>query len=173
VSADNNTALTLLNDVPSLEADWLVFLAGTETAGKLKPIDWASAGIAVWLPFWQDTLKPHVEDLRSLTLGGLPAVAQQPLATLKVLREQPGETGEEKIRKARYILGSAAAVTLSKVGWQIRALPGEEIVLERDGRRLAPYAVVRPGDEAKSAAEEWHRVCAEAGVADLTMSPSS
>jgi heat shock protein HtpX len=174
VSADNETALTLLDDVASLEADWLVFLAGTETAGKLRPMDWASVGEAVWLPFWQENLKPHLEDLRSLSLGGLPALAQQPLAGLKVLRERQGEAGEEeKIQEARHLLGSAAAVALAKAGWQIRALPGEEVVLEKDGRRLAPFAVVKPGDEVQSAGEEWHRVCAEAGVANLPMSPPS
>jgi heat shock protein HtpX len=170
VQVEDEPALTLLKDVPALETELLVHLGGKESAEKLKPMDWDRAGNDVWLPLWQDSLKPHIEGLKGLSVGDLPNLAKQPLTTLTTLRERQAEQGAaDNEQDARRVLAAAAAVALANAGWSIRALPGEEVTLEKDGHRLSPFIAVKQSAEDKSAAEEWQRVCVESGVSALRM----
>ncbi len=50
---------------------------------------------------------------------------------------------EERERLAIGVLGAALAIALHQQGWRLSALPGADVVLQRDRPRVEPFRVIQ------------------------------
>ena len=72
------------------------------------------------------------------------------------------------MRIAGFAVGAALAVLRAEKGCALRAPPGVSPGLKRDAVRVEPFDL-RARLAGEAAAEEWSRLCAEAGIGDVDL----
>jgi heat shock protein HtpX len=163
-------AITLLNDVPALEQRLIAFLA-PQGAAPLEPARWEEVGRRVWLPFWRENAERYAEKLRGFTAADLPPYAADlsPLAVrFGFSSSEGGATGDE-CRGAVWVLGMSLCVVLADRGWEIRAIPGEDVVLQRGEMRVQPFTLMRDIHTGALPSEEWLALCDRAAISGLDL----
>jgi heat shock protein HtpX len=163
VEASDPAAITLLEDVPTLEAELLASLAGPEEAAKLKPVDWSEVGARVYVPLWSSLVKTKADALAGITPESLPALAADKPALDKRFQNDAGES------IAEAVLGAALAVLLVNRGGKVHADPGESISVTAAGLKIEPFAVVGSLTEGKLPAQDWEQQCAAMGIRGLDL----
>jgi heat shock protein HtpX len=157
-------ALSLLESVPALEG--LLFATLTKgKAGALRPVSWEEVGQAVLLPRWIAFLEEHGHELRGVTpsaLAGLDWVARG----RELARSIGGEPPVEPL--AQFAVGAAVAVLLARQGFVLEAPPGAPVLLTRGATRVPAFGL-RAWLADAAGAEEWRRLCLEAGIADVDL----
>ena len=73
---------------------------------------------------------------------------------------------EERREQASATLGIALAVALSRKGWELDVLPGEDAVCKRNGSLIKPFDIVPKLASGELAPEAWWAFADEAGIAD-------
>jgi hypothetical protein len=107
--------------------------------------------------------------LAGITPCTLPKLAEDLDAFLIHLRDPDGEDlgMEERHKQASTLLGIALAVTLCRNAWELRVLPGEDAVCERDGTCIKPFDIVPKLASGELTGEAWQEFCTRAGIAGL------
>ena len=78
-------------------------------------------------------------------------------------------TDRDRSERAWQLIIAAISLRLVSTGWTGNTLPGEEIVLRRDGHELRPYSELSAVMEARTTVDEWRTRCAALGIAELPL----
>jgi Zn-dependent protease with chaperone function len=169
--ADDPPALSLLNDVPSLEKQLLVIIAGPNNAGKLKPIGWADVCREVYLPQWKKLVEANLSVLTGVTPESLPQLAKDVRAFGRRCVSATGQKLSEGHAEglAAAVIGAALVWVLVDRGAQLRSAPGDNISAILGSTTVEPFAVLPELAGGKLSAETWQRQCNDLGIAGLDL----
>jgi Zn-dependent protease with chaperone function len=164
-------AVELIRNVPELEQKLLEMVYGRKKVNDLKQVTWQDVGAAVCLPAWTDNLKHYAPALKGFTPALLAELVKDPQPVLALLVQQPGRpyTDENRQQHAYSILGLALAVCLGQAGWQVQALPGQEVQLSQAENEVRPFEVVKRLASGELQTSDWQTDCLKMGIADLPL----
>jgi hypothetical protein len=60
-------------------------------------------------------------------------------------------------------------VTLSRNGWELHVLPGDDVVCEHQGIIVKPFDIVPKLASGELTPQAWHELCVSSGIADLDL----
>jgi len=163
-------AISLLENVGTLESALLSKLMPKLDTSKLKPLDWDTCGPEIFIPMWRSEVAPFVPVLQGATLMGLPRLLKDPRSIAEQVRNPPGILLNKSKREARAleILRMALAVSLVEHGWALRMAPAVAY-LERGGVRLAAGEVVGKLKSGAMSAGDWEAFCVKQGIGDWSL----
>ena len=168
---DDAPAISLLENVSTLEQALLDEMVIDEYRGKLAPLAWEDAGERVWAPVWREQARAQSEVLEGITPNMLPKLAEDRggLAVRLKLVQDRGETDDNVLRAASHVLGTALAVALADRGFTVRALPGQLVVFERNDLSLTPFQALGDLADRTLSPESWLDQVERAGIASLDL----
>jgi Zn-dependent protease with chaperone function len=163
----NAPALSLLEDVPTLEKLLFQNIAGPDAAGKLKPIDWPDVCRQVYTPQWKKLFDANVAVLGGITPESLPQLAMDARAFGKRCHNASGEKVNDEIAEgiAGAVVGTALLFALINKGGNLQAAPGENVLVTLASSVIEPFGVFPSLAAKKIDAAAWQRQCLELGVA--------
>jgi hypothetical protein len=158
--ANDPPALTLLDRPDLLETRLLRFLGGPK-APPLQPAAWEDLAEQAWLPFWRERHAAYAAELAGLTPADLPGYAADlsPLAVRLGIVTDPSRAGAAEARQVAWVIGTALTVMLKDHGWQLSALPGEDVVLRNGDDEVRPFSLLHDVDTGKLPGTEWLALC--------------
>jgi heat shock protein HtpX len=164
-------ALSLLDDVPTLENLLFQTLAGPDAAGKLKPIDWPEVCRQVYIPQWEKLFEANAAVLGGVTPESLAQLAMDARAFGRRCVFPSGEkAGDENAEGlAGAVVGTALVLALIRKGGRLQAAPGENVSVTLASMRLEPFGVFFSLAGKKTDAAAWQRRCVELGIAGLDL----
>ena len=174
-SSSDPRAVTLVEDVPSLEAALITHAAGPEKASTLEDIGWEEIGARVLRPSWGRAVTENPKAFEGVTVGGFPEVASRLTDFARSLKRQWGEPRDEDHlkRKGLWFLAAALGDTLAEAGWSVESLPGEPYRLRRGGDTVEPLTEVESLVEGRASPEDWRARAAAWGVAEADLGAGS
>jgi heat shock protein HtpX len=135
---DSTPAISLLQDVPSLETQLIRFWLPPKAAA-LKPVQWIETGGVVWIPVWEKTARENKAILEGITLGDLHLHRN---GIVQKIKGVPPGTPENVVRDyAANVVGAAIACVLHRQGWTAESLPGV-MWMTKGSSRINPFDVV-------------------------------
>lgn len=169
--AGEPSALTLLDDVPSLERRLLATMAGDDAVAKLKPVAWEEAGDRVFLPQWRAAVQKHARGLGGLTPASLPQRAKPPRELARTILGLNARVPvpDERVQEAAGVLGCALAVALHAGGHALRCVPGAPITFHAGERQVEPFGVLAALADGRLSATEWQATCEAFGIAEVDL----
>ena len=163
---EDPTAASLLDDVPALERELILQLAGADQAARLKPIVWDEVGAQVYVPQWTKLAQINALKLKGITPESLPMLAASlkkfGVGLLDYASRPPGEQHAEALANA--LIGAILCLLLIQRGGQLNAGPGMAISVALNGRTLEPFMVVPALKDGKKTTEEWVKQCEDLGI---------
>lgn len=164
-------AITLLADVDRLEAELVSFVGTDDRTKPLTAIGWADAA-PVWGGIWRDRLRVSGDRLSGITPAQIPALAADAAGTAvrfgfsphREAAQQQGGAGQ-----ALHLLGCACVVALLDRQWALSALPGEPVVLSRDGAMLTPFTSIARLASGEMDADAWSASWRAIGLLELDL----
>ena len=171
VPGDEPPALSLLENVPALESQLLIAVAGAEVAAKLQPVAWTEVGSQVYLPQWLKLLASNASALRGLTPEALPG----PAADVKALGQRFVDPSGAKVADentehlAAAVVGAALTLLLVNRGGKLDAAPGQTISVTVGSSRIETFDLLQSLAAGKTTAETWQRQCAELGILGMDL----
>jgi hypothetical protein len=168
-------AISLLEDVPALEAQLLSTMFGPEPVGKLKPVNWEEVGKQVYLPMWEATMQRHAASLKGITPLEFPRLAGEIEAFGARLGKDVDKSlaGDEAKHYGSAVLGASLAVALGRRGWSVDAPPGDAVSLHPAGSgpnastKVEPFNILDRLKSGELAADAWQQECAALEIADV------
>jgi hypothetical protein len=155
----------LLDDVDLEELKFLEAANPKLPKNSLKRVSWEEHGSKVLIPSWVDSVTEYASLLQGITagnpfevLGKVPQIAPQ-------IRDPKGMllTPEQRVARARSLLGSAFGLALVNNGWTLHSRPGE-FHLDRGDERLHPYKLILQLSDGAISKEAWAARCKELGI---------
>jgi heat shock protein HtpX len=170
-ASDPTPALSLVQNVPDLERALFAYLVGPEQAAGLKPVDWQSAPVKVWLPLWEKAVGGYKAALKGVTAASLPDFLRSPGELAAQIQRSAGRplAGDERAGAAARISAMALAVALARQGWTCETSPGAQVSLQKDENRIEPFGMVAKLASGELPAEAWQALCDQVGIADLPL----
>jgi hypothetical protein len=162
---DTNAAFGLLNDVDSEEMEFLEAAYPDLPKNSLKRVSWDELGSKVLIPAWADSVAEYAPLLQGITaenlfeaLGRVPQIAPQ-------IRDPKGMllTPEQRVARARSLLGTAFGLALVSNGWTLHSRPGE-FYFECGSEQLQPYDVILQLSDGAISKEAWAARCKKLGI---------
>jgi heat shock protein HtpX len=167
---DGAMAITLLENVDSLERRLVASIAGPEAAAKLRPIDWDRVGDQVYLPAWRRRAAASAAHLSGMTPVTIPTTNEALEAFgRRVHGDGDDSDSEAQAVRANGTIGAAFATALADDGWQVVASVGEPISLTRGEERIEPFSIAPDLASGDLDPEAWRARCRNAGIADLAL----
>src|SRR5215472_1051625 len=157
-------ASTLLQNSGVNEAAFL-HSAFPETPRELKSSSWEEQATVVVIPSWERFVSENGELIGGTTVGGLfESLATIPQIAQK-LRDPKGMllTPEQRVQRARTLLGAALGLSLMKTGWKLHSRPGE-LYLINESERLDPFKLVLELSDGALSNENWVEQCRAFGI---------
>lgn len=165
-AADGPAAITVLADLPDLEARLLVFLTGKQDVLQVPAAAWHDSG-EVHARGWRRLVAQHGRQLPPLTLADVPAQRSQ-LEALAVALDAKIPAQERRAAGA-WLLGALLGDALVRSGFAVETAPGDPIALVRGELRIEPFAVGRQLADGALEPAAWQQLCAAHGLADVVL----
>ncbi len=165
-SMGNEPAIRLLEDLPELERDLIVRMAGKEAADKLAVVAWAEVGRRVWLPNWQKLAQANAKVLCDVEPGSLPGLSTS-LMRFKTRCVWTGgrvTDSDAQTTLALAVLGAGLAVLLVGRGGSVEALPGKAIRVRVGSIVVEPFDVVPRLAKGELSEAAWREQCEQLGI---------
>ena len=168
-SASAPRAITLLDDVAGLEAALIASALVAPPKEPLKTIDWKDAGSQVWVAIWREQLKESGRRLDGVKISDVPGL----IADLKAAAAKLGYAPKPELANAgaqqmtAHIIGCALSIALIDRGWTVSALPGEIVVLSRDGESVEPFADLSRLSRNELTRDSWLEIWKRHDLADI------
>jgi Zn-dependent protease with chaperone function len=164
-------AISLLGNIEGLETQLISPTSNEPTAKAFQLIAWNEVGWKIWAPAWEAYAGRYAKVLAGNTPRTFPELSQNLDAFARRLSEFDGEdlAPEERHQQATATLGIALAVALSRNGWELQVLPGDDVVCERKGAIFKPFDIVPKLASGELTPEAWHELCVSSGIADLDL----
>jgi hypothetical protein len=167
-------AITLLEDVTSLELELVVTLAGPDQAAKLKSISWDNVRDEVYLPKWRKLVEANASVLQGVKVADLPARLMDFKTFSRQFKYMSGEdvSWQDAESVGGAVLGAAMVVLLQGRGAAAQSEHGDALELNLNGVAIQPFNVISELREGKLTPEEWTRMTRELGIADDPLAAS-
>ena len=166
IPTNDPPALSLLENVPSLESELLVTIAGPETARKLKPVLWSDVGAQVYQSQWKKLVESNADALKGVTPESLPGLAADlkefGLRLVDFASMRP--PADKAPGLAAAVTGAALAILLLNSGATAETRPGKALTITLGGTAIEPFAVLAELASGKLTAEAWAQQCAQLGI---------
>jgi heat shock protein HtpX len=168
---DTEMAISLLENVQSLEVALLDSMVREDYRGKLKPLAWDDAGTELWIPVWREQIRAIRQRLDGFTPAMLPTLAADPggLALALGLIRDRGAMDDDTIREAAHIVGAALAIALHDRGFTVRARPGHQVMLVREDLVIEPFGALGDLMAKTITPEAWRDQCERAAIASVDL----
>jgi Zn-dependent protease with chaperone function len=159
------SALTLLDDLPEMERQLILHIAGKDAPARFEPLAWNDVPALVYIPGFKKFLAAHGAALSGITPAALPGLDWHSLGQrLGGSVDHEGET----VGMAEYAVGAAIGVALADRQFTLEPGPGAPPTFVREGRRCEPFAL-RPMLAGPGGVDGWRAFCAETGLADVDL----
>jgi Zn-dependent protease with chaperone function len=170
---NDHPAISLLEDVTSLEAQLLQRLNPKQNVGTLKLTPWEDIGHTVYVPGWRKYTEEYAELLAGVTAGSLPEKVKDLLAMGSHIRDPKGMllTREQRAQRAADLLAAGFSVALIGSGWDLHAQPGE-FHLQRGTEQLQPFRIIRELASAKLTGQAWLERTQALDIEHLCLGPN-
>jgi Zn-dependent protease with chaperone function len=159
-------AITLLEDLNTIERDLLVTLAGPDLANKLESLEWKDAGPKVYLPLWARQVQTYAPVLGGVTPDRLPGLAKDP-SPFRGHAQKLAErhlSDEELVNVTAGVVGCALAVALAERGCVMSCDVGMPVFFQAGETRIQPFSVIPDLREGTLTAEAWQSQYAAFGI---------
>lgn len=168
---DDAPALSLLDNIPALEDQLLSHLFGADKSRSWTTVAWRDVGEHVYVPSWEASLSDYADAFAGISVASLPDFLQSPdNLVARIRRMADGSISDKDIGQAVLtITGRALAVSLVRQGWDVEVSPGMPVSVSQNGFEVRPFDVLRKLASRSLAAETWHELCKDAGIADLEL----
>jgi Zn-dependent protease with chaperone function len=169
---DNAPALSLFDDLPSLELAMLRAMFPDPRTDTLRPVTWEAVGMTVYVPNWRESVTQYRDLLGPCRAMDIPdALAKLP-SIAAGLRDPKGMllSRDQRADRAAALLWTALALALLDHGWQLHAQPGD-FYLAQGGRKINPADLVRQIRQGSMSAEAYRQLVQLLGVAELPLAP--
>lgn len=172
-SQDDRPAISLLEDVSSLEGQLLQKLNPKQNVESLKLAEWEDMGHAVYLPGWQKYVEEYADLLAGVTAGSLAEKVKDLSEMGSHIRDPKGMllTRGQRTQRACDLLGAGLCLALVASGWELHAQPGEFYV-QRGTEQLQPFHVVRALAAKKLTEGAWLERIQALDIQDLCLDPN-
>jgi len=167
---DPSVAFGLLSNVDLEELRFLEESNPQIPKNSLKRVSWEDQGIKVVVPSWGNAVKEHASLLQGITAGNLfEALGRVPQIAPQI-RDPQGMllTSEQRVMRARTLIGMALGFALVNNGWTLYSHPGE-FHLDRGNERLDPFRVVLHLSDGAISKEEWVAKCVELNIEGMPL----
>jgi Zn-dependent protease with chaperone function len=169
---ETESALALLENLGEEELRFLASMHPELMQKALKPVAWEEKGPSVLVPYWTNVVREYSRFLDGITVGNLIESLGRLPQIAPYIRDPKGMllTPEQRIQRARSLLGMAFALALVNTGWNLHARPGE-FHLERGDEPVNPFALIEQLSHGNISKDAWaERVC-KLGIEDLPLAP--
>ncbi len=169
---DEHPAISLLEDVTSLEAQLLAKLNPKQNVGSLKLTPWEEVSHTIFVPGWRKYVEEHAELLAGVTASSLPEKVKGLAEMGSRIRDPKGRllTREQRTRRAADLLAASLSLTLMASGWELHAQPGE-FHLQRGKEQLQPFRLVRDLAANKISGDAWLDRIRALDIENLSLDP--
>ncbi|MCB8960180.1 MAG: M48 family metalloprotease [Ardenticatenales bacterium] len=164
-------AVTLLQELPRLEAAWFQFIFGAAQMSQLTPFSWDEIGARVLVPRWAGAIQPYGHLLQGLTIADLPRLRQQRNSFATIYRQRTNLGIAEKDWPAliHRFLGTVLAYILVQHGWQAHKNMGETPHLTSGDQVIQPFEFVAAVAQGQMSAQSWQESVTELGIGSLSL----
>ena len=164
---DNQPSISLIDNLSNLEKALLGRMAPALANAELKPMEWETAGLEVYLPSWQKHVAEFLHLLTGITVASLPQILKNPRDIAARIPDPPGMllTREQRSERAATLLRFALTLALLDHGWKLQIQPGHFSV-QRGDLLLEPPVVITKLQSGELSAQDWSTWCANAGIDD-------
>jgi heat shock protein HtpX len=168
---DHAPAFGLLENIDSEEMKFLEAVNPGMPKDSLKRVAWEEQGSMVLIPSWKDEVSEYAALLQGITVGHLPEALGKVPQIAPQIRDPKGMllTPEQRIARARSLLGTAFGLALVNAGWELHVSPGE-FFLGRDDRQIHPFQSILQLSDGVISKEAWAAKCTAWGITDLSLS---
>lgn len=164
-------AVSLLEDIPGLERELMIHVAGAEKAAKLKPIVWGAVGSQVYIPQWTKLVELNRVSLERVTPESLCKLAADAKTFGKTLmdhsKRKPKDENAEGL--AHIVIGAALILLLIRRGGRLDAVPGNDVLVTLGAHQLKPFVLLSALKKGGIKEEDWIRQSAELGIAGIPL----
>lgn len=134
---------------------------------------WEDAGTEVYVPVWEERARRYASTLKGITPTALPDLSGE-IRNLgrTIVSMEPEASLDEEVdfaQVAASVIGSALAVALHRQGWELYALPGEEVYARQGEKTIKPFEAMQQLASGKLDAAAWRQQCADAGIANVDL----
>jgi len=170
---NDHPAISLLEDVTSLEAQLLQKLNPKRNIGSLKLAPWEDIGHTVYVPGWRKYTEEYAELLAGVTVGSLPEKVKSLSGMGSHIRDPKGMllTREQRAQRAADLLAAGFSLALIDSGWDLHAQPGE-FHLQRGTEQLQPFHIIRELASAKLTGQAWLERTQALSIEHLLLGPN-
>lgn len=167
---DSRPAIALIQDLPKLELALLQNMAPNLNVAALKVIDWNSAGLAVYAPWWRRETEKLRQLLGPCSLAKLPEKVRGLRDIAHRLPDARGTlpTREQRLEKATELLSLVLTLALLDRGWRLHFQPGEHY-LEMGTEKLQPRATIAELTSGQLSATQWEEYCGRLGMMEWAL----
>ena len=171
--ANDPPAISLIEDVPTLEAELLQKLNPKQKVESLKFAPWEDVAQTIFVPGWQKYVDEYAPLLAGVTAGSLAEKVKDLAEMGSRIRDPKGMLlkREQRTERAADLLGSGLCLALIAAGWELHSQPGE-FYLQRGTEQLQPFRVVRDLKAGKLAREAWLERATLLGIEGLSLTPA-
>jgi hypothetical protein len=162
---DLTVAFGLLSNVDLEELRFLEESNPQLPKNSLKRISWEEQGSKVLIPSWVDSVTQYGFLLQGITVGNLfEALGRVPQIAPQI-RDPKGMllTPEQRVARARSLLGTAFGLALINNGWTLHSRPGE-FHLDREEEQIHPYKVIQELSDGAISKEAWAAKCVKLNI---------
>ena len=165
---DDRLAITLLDDVPALDARLSRAILIAEVAARSKDTTWQEVS-AAYVENYRSNVAAYTECFGHLPAEELAAnLAGIEADMLEVQKRNalPGWDDEPDARKehVRWLAGGALALAAIARGYTAFTLPGWPVVVRGPRGEFDPFALVRRIEEGELTDPEWRAECSRLGL---------
>lgn len=177
-------ALSLLDDVPSLEARLIeIAVRKSDRSPResgltldiapdlpaLTPLRWDEVGTRVWLPGWRKLASEARRVLPGVTPSSLPELDWKAIG----LKVTGGSSDNDPLDVADTAVGVTLALVLIQAGFTVESHPASPPALVGPEDRVEIFGVREELAKGPEAVERWRSFCARAGIADVDLGSAS
>jgi len=167
---DSQSAWSLLDGGGAAELAFLEAVNPDMPKDALKQVSWEEYGSTVLVPSWTTFVTEYAALLHGITIGNvfeslgkIPEIAPQ-------VRDPKGMllTPEQRVERARSLLGAALALALVNQGWKLHSRPGE-FYLEGRGEQFDPFKLIHQLSDGSISKEAWAERCGRLGIEGIPL----
>jgi hypothetical protein len=168
LAEDNRSAVTLFSDLSWLELQLLTKLMPALKPSELRPMQWETAGLAVYVPIWRSEVAPLSEVLAAVTIYTLPNTLADLSQISRHLPDPKGTllTREQRADRVVGVIGRALTLVLIGHGCKLHFQPGQWFLQSENGSHLNPMTIVAELRNGKWKTDAWREYCETNGIGD-------
>jgi heat shock protein HtpX len=169
-SQDGQSAITLLENLPSTEVKFVEECVPDMRAGSLTHVPWDEVTMRVTIPSWQKFVTEYAEPLRGVTAETLPDQMPKFREIGSRIRDPKGMLLSPPQRTARAggLFATALALALIRNGWELEVGPAT-FHIRRGQQEFNPFDAVNQLMAGKLSREAWADRCRELGISQFVL----